>query len=224
MPSSSPRRARWCWAGVAPADRERIFEPFEQLDGSFSRRHGGTGLGLTISRQLARMMRGDIECGASHLGGALFRLWLHLPPCPAPAPASSTPAEPRSVTPLAGTVLLVEDNAVNAIVAEASLQQLGLTVTTVGDGLAAVNACAARRYPLVLMDCQLPGLDGFEATRRIRAAEQRTGAAPMRIVALTANALAGDRERSLAAGMDDHLAKPFTRDELHAVVRRHLTA
>jgi CheY-like chemotaxis protein len=123
---------------------------------------------------------------------------------------------------LAGTVLLVEDNAVNAIVAEAGLRHLGLDVKTVGDGYAAVAACQLKRYDLVLMDCQLPGLDGFEATRLIRAEEARRALPPMPIVALTANALAGDRERCLAAGMDDHLAKPFTDDDLRAMLRSHL--
>jgi two-component system, sensor histidine kinase len=182
--------------GVPASERERIFEPFEQLDGSFARRHGGTGLGLTISRQLARAMRGDIECGVSPAGGALFRLWLMLPLCEAPfAPSAlpAPPAPPASATAagqsatgappaaatgtaplLEGTVLLVEDNPVNAIVAQANLQQLGLEVMTVGDGHAAVAACELRRYDLVLMDCQLPGLDGFEATRLIRAEEARS--------------------------------------------------
>ncbi len=231
--------------GVPTAERERIFEPFEQLDGSFARRHGGTGLGLTISRQLARAMRGDIECGVSPAAGALFRLWLMLPLCEAPFTPSAPPASPASpaspaaaspsapgalpaaparvAPPLHGTVLLVEDNPVNAIVAEANLQQLGLEVTTVGDGHAAVAACELKRYDVVLMDCQLPGLDGFEATRLIRAEEARRGFPPMPIVALTANALAGDRERCLAAGMDDHLAKPFTEQDLHAMLRQHLT-
>jgi len=249
--------------GVPMSERERIFEPFEQLDGSFARRHGGTGLGLTISRQLARAMQGDIECGTSAAGGALFRLWLMLPACepaaaappaahalaPTEAPSSRRPAAaevassavrspmhppptlaPAAPTPapgpapLNGTVLLVEDNAVNAIVAEAGLRRLGLQVTTVGDGHAAVAACELRRYDLILMDCHLPGLDGFEATRRIRAEEQRRAYPAMPIVALTANALAGDRERCLAAGMDDHLAKPFTEDDLRTVLRTHLVA
>ncbi|MBI5721152.1 MAG: response regulator [Burkholderiales bacterium] len=216
--------------GVPPADRERIFLPFEQLDGSFARRHGGTGLGLAISRQLARAMQGDIECRAAPGGGALFRLRLVLPLCEAPdAPPLRVLADaPPSVLArpgplLSGHVLLVEDNAVNAIVAETSLEHMGLDVTTVGDGQAAVSACSLRRYDLVLMDCQLPGIDGFEATRRIRAEEKRRSLPPMPIVALTANALAGDRERCLAAGMDDHLAKPFTEVDLHALLRQHLT-
>lgn len=223
--------------GVPPAERERIFRPFEQLDGSFARRHGGTGLGLAISRQLARAMQGDIECGVSPAGGALFRLRLTLPLCEAPrlpaaaasdavreaaADAAPDAASARPASRLSGNVLLVEDNAVNAIVAEASLQRVGLKVTTVVDGEAAVEACALRRYDLVLMDCQLPGLDGLEATRRIRAEESRRGWPPTLIVALTANALAGDRERCLAAGMDDHLAKPFADADLRAVLQRYL--
>jgi CheY-like chemotaxis protein len=159
-------------------------------------------------------------------GGARFRLWLLLPACEVPLPAEPAAGGPP-VAPLAAwghRVLLVEDNAVNAIVAEAHLQGLGLHVTTVTDGHAAVAACARQRFDLVLMDCQLPGLDGFEATRLIRAEEARRGVVPTPIVALTANALAGDRERCLEAGMNDHLAKPFGQADLQALVSRHAAA
>ena len=206
--------------GVPAADRERIFSPFEQLDGSFSRRYGGTGLGLAISRELARAMGGDLHCLAAPDGGALFRLTLVLPVTEAVAAVARV--EPgRS---LHGQVLVAEDNEVNAIVIEAELRQAGLDVTIVGNGEAAVSCFAKDRFDLVLMDCQMPGMDGFEAARRMRQFERDNDRSPTAIVALTANALEGDRERSLAAGMTDHLAKPYRDDELAEVLQRHLAA
>jgi signal transduction histidine kinase/CheY-like chemotaxis protein len=218
--------------GVTEADRERIFEAFEQLDGSYARRHGGTGLGLTISRELAQAMGGDLQCSAAPDGGAQFTLVLPLPPVPAPQAEASLPSPVRLSlhTPASGRqghVLLAEDNPVNALVAQALLERLGLRVTAVTDGLQAVQAlhtadADTHGYDLVLMDCQMPDLDGFEATARIRAHEHTRGSARVPIVALTANALEGDRERSLAAGMDGHLAKPFKDEDLVAVLRQHL--
>jgi signal transduction histidine kinase/CheY-like chemotaxis protein len=207
--------------GIPAAERERLFEPFHQGDTSFGRRHGGAGLGLAISRELARAMGGDVDCverGAA--GGACFELTVPLPA----GVAQPAPPAPGGVRPLRGDVLLVEDNPVNALVAQAMLERAGLRVETVGDGAAALERALRRRYDLVLMDCQMPGMDGFEATRRIRAAERAAGAAPMPIVALTANALEGDRERSLAAGMDEHLAKPYDERALRALLQKLLTA
>jgi signal transduction histidine kinase len=212
--------------GVPEDARDRIFDPFEQLDGSFARRHGGTGLGLAISRELARAMGGDLVCLGPAGGGATFELTL---PLPAVAPAAAdvtapTPAPARAGAPLHGRVLLAEDNPVNAIVAEAALQRLGIEVVTVADGEQAAARAARERFDLVLMDCQMPGLDGFEATARIRRGERERGHTRVPIVALTANALQGDRERSLAAGMDEHLAKPYHDADLRAVLERYLAA
>jgi CheY-like chemotaxis protein/anti-sigma regulatory factor (Ser/Thr protein kinase) len=218
--------------GVPAADRERVFNPFEQLDGSFSRQHGGTGLGLSISRELVRAMGGELDCGVAPEGGAGFRVSLALPaavrtpghePGSASAFAGAGPAEAEApVTACTGRVLLVEDNPVNAIVAEAWLQRHGVDVTTVADGVQAVERATTEVFDLILMDCQMPGIDGFEATARIRRHERQSGHPARPIVALTANALQGDRERSLAAGMDEHLAKPFNEAELRAVLLRHL--
>jgi len=236
--------------GVPEADRERIFEAFQQLDSSFSRRHGGTGLGLTISRELARAMGGDLRCGAGPgARGASFRLEVPLPGAEPPAPqapqepARSTPATapsaPAATTtgtgeacidagddadsdlhPWPGRVLLAEDNPVNAILATAMLQRAGVEVDAVEDGEQAVALARRPGYALVLMDCQMPGIDGFEATAQIRAFEAASGRPAVPIVALTANAMEGDRERSLAAGMNEHLAKPFREQDLHAVLER----
>jgi two-component system, sensor histidine kinase len=205
--------------GVPEADRERIFHAFEQLDGGFARRHGGTGLGLTISRELTHAMGGDLLCLPALGTGAAFRVRLRLPGVAAPAPAAAPGAQNNA---LRGSVLLAEDNAVNAIVAEAVLQRLGLVVKLVTDGHQAVAQAAAGGFDVVLMDCHMPGLDGYEATARIRQHELQHHLRRLPIVALTANALEGDRERSLAAGMDDHLAKPFREEDLVATLRRYL--
>jgi signal transduction histidine kinase/ActR/RegA family two-component response regulator len=212
--------------GVPEQARERVFEAFEQLDGSFARRHGGTGLGLSISLELVRAMRGSLTCDRAPEGGALFTMTLPLPPATSPLQASRA-AENASLPAsghLRGRVLLAEDNPVNALVAEAALERLGLVVQVVTDGHDALNELQQipGRHDLVLMDCQMPGLDGFEATRRFRAWEQAQGRPRLPVVALTANALEGDRRRSLDAGMDEHLPKPYSLQELHAVLSQYL--
>jgi two-component system, sensor histidine kinase len=209
--------------GVPEAARERIFEAFEQVDGSFARRHGGSGLGLSISLELVRAMGGSLACSGAPEGGALFTLALPLAPA-ARHEQPSAPAAPAEPGRLQGRVLLAEDNPVNALVAVAALQRLGLEVQTVADGHAALAALMQQpdAHDLVLMDCQMPGLDGFEATRRLRAWERAEVRPPRPVVALTANALEGDRERSLEAGMDEHLPKPYGLAELQAVLARHL--
>lgn len=210
--------------GIAAVDRGRIFDAFQQGDNSFRRRYGGTGLGLTIARELARAMGGDLVCTSVPGEGSNFRLTLALPTAPEDAPIEPAAATgDRSGRLLSGHVLLAEDNPVNALVAEAALQGLGLSVQVVGDGEQAVAAFKAHRPDLVLMDCQMPLMDGFEAARRMREHEQEAGDGRRTpIVALTANAMDGDRERSLAAGMDDHMAKPFRDDALWATLRRLL--
>jgi CheY-like chemotaxis protein len=164
-------------------------------------------------------MGGDVICAeAEPAAGACFELRLPLPLTQAAEP----PPEPELSSTLQGEVLLVEDNPVNALVAQAMLERAGLHVECVDDGEQALRRVRERRYDLVLMDCQMPGMDGLEATRRIRAEERAEGRERLRIVALTANALEGDRQRSLDAGMDDHLAKPFGEAELALVLQRHL--
>ena len=206
--------------GIAPEDLARIFDAFQQLDGSFGRRYGGTGLGLTISRELAHAMGGDLVCESQPGEGSCFTLTLDLP--------TAEPAEPELVqSPVAlpqltGRVLLAEDNPVNALVAEAALKRLGLDVEVVVDGASALVSFRARRPDVVLMDCQMPLMDGFEAVRLMRELERIDGRPRTAVVALTANALEGDRQRSLASGMDDHLAKPFREDQLAEVLQRHL--
>jgi signal transduction histidine kinase len=217
--------------GIAPSDLATIFDPFHQVDNSLGRRFGGTGLGLTISREISRAMNGEIMCTSVYGEGSTFELTAPLPPLNAtPAPAarrfesSATMDAKRAPVALHGHVLLAEDNEVNAMVVEALLLRHGLTVEHVPDGVEVVNRmCGDHPRPdLVLMDCQMPAMDGFEATRKIRADERRRGLARTPVVALTASALAEDSERCLGAGMDAHLPKPFREDQLLSVLVAHL--
>jgi len=208
--------------GIAPEHLSMVFDAFHQADGSFKRRFAGTGLGLTIARELARAMGGDLLV-TSQLGkGSCFTLKLDLPRSQVDVPIDVGAAPlPQA---LSGRVLLAEDNPVNALVAEAVLRKLGLDVAVVEDGLQAVDAFRAKRPDLVLLDCQMPVMDGLEAARRMRDHEASLDWPRTPVVALTANAFDVDRARSLAAGMDEHLAKPFKDDDLTRVLARYLHA
>lgn len=208
--------------GIAPEFLPRVFEPFQQADSSYARRHGGTGLGLTISRELARAMGGDITCESKLGEGATFTLTLPWQPCDAPADPQPAEDRPAGTLSMRVRVLLAEDNAVNVVVARGMLQSFGLEVATAADGTDAVAAYLESPPAVVLMDCHMPSMDGFEATRRIRAEESGRGWRRTPIIAVTANALPEDRRRCLDAGMDDYLSKPFTAEELRQVIERHL--
>lgn len=209
-----------------PADQmERIFAPFEQAERSYrleSPRPEGTGLGLTISRELARAMGGDLRCSSQPGQGSVFEFTLPMQACePAPLPGPEDRAV-RELPRLTGRVLLVDDSPVNLLVAGAMLESFGLSVDQAEDGLQALECMKRQAYELVLMDCQMPELDGFETTQSWRAHERSQGLSPLPIVALTASAVNSDRERCLQVGMDDYLVKPFEMQDLLNVVQRHL--
>jgi signal transduction histidine kinase/CheY-like chemotaxis protein len=206
--------------GISPELLESMFDAFQQADNSISRRYGGTGLGLPIARNLAERMGGSLQAQSSEGLGSVFQLQIPLQRIQQPVmePASGVVGElPQSRD---ACVLLVEDNPVNRTVVEAMLRSLGLQVSVAADGVEAVNMASRESFALILMDCRLPIMDGYEATRRIR---QLPGLATLPIIALTANAQHGDRDICLQAGMNDYLAKPFKRTDLQQVLQRWLT-
>jgi CheY-like chemotaxis protein len=211
--------------GIAKENQARIFESFSQEDGSTTRRYGGTGLGLTISKQLVELMGGSIGLTSEPGQGSAFRFSVRLPevmhaPAVATIPVTGLARAARSGRQLRGRVLLVEDNAVNQAVAMGMLDALGCHVTVAADGREAIDRLAVEQFDAILMDCQMPVMDGFEATRAIRSREGFGARLP--IVALTANAVVGDRERCLAAGMDAYLSKPFRLEQLADVLGHYL--
>ncbi|MCB1889527.1 MAG: response regulator [Rhodocyclaceae bacterium] len=205
--------------GIPEEAVARIFQPFEQADSSIARQHGGTGLGLAISSRLAHAMGGDLIAQNRPQGGAQFLLTLPATPCDAPETTAAAPGIPEGE--FRGHVLVVEDHPVNQALAEAMLAELGCTCELAGDGAVAIEVLAARNFDLILMDCQMPNVDGFTATRAIRASEVE-GGSRQTIIAMTAGAMQHDREAALASGMDDFLAKPFTLDQMREVLSHWL--
>lgn len=210
--------------GIAAHEIERIFMPFEQAGGERMRRREGTGLGLAISRELARAMGGELGCTSLPGQGSVFTFTLPCIPCAVPDPGAIPEPPALALLPqLQGRVLLVEDCPVNMLVAATMLERCGLQVTRAEDGAQAAQRLAAERFDLMLLDCQLPDVDGLELCRRWRAEERRLGATPaLPIVALTGSVGADERARCLAAGMNEHLPKPFAHEDLLATVQRHL--
>ncbi|WP_425915035.1 ATP-binding protein [Pseudomonas sp. GWSMS-1] len=204
--------------GIPPERLEHMFNAFQQADTSISRRYGGTGLGLPIARTLVERMGGTLRATSVEGQGSVFTLEVPLPFSQQVAPTASGKTQ-LSDQGSGQSVLLVEDNPVNQTVIESMLRSLGYQVSVVADGAQAVDKVSQHRYAAILMDCRLPIMDGYEATRQIR---QLPDCAQLPIIALTANALQGDREACLNCGMNDYLAKPFKRADLQRILQRWL--
>jgi PAS domain S-box-containing protein len=209
--------------GIDPANLERMFEPFTQADVSTTRQYGGTGLGLAIARELVELMSGTIGAESEPGRGSTFWFEVVLAAAEASAqvPAASPEANPGGAAPSwlnPPLVLVAEDSQINQIVAARSLERCGCRVEVVGDGREALKALEARRYDAVLMDCQMPDMDGYQATAELRRSE--AGARRTPVIAMTAHAMDGDRKRCLDAGMDDYISKPMRHTALVAALMR----
>jgi CheY-like chemotaxis protein/HPt (histidine-containing phosphotransfer) domain-containing protein len=208
----------------------RLFKPFSQADDSVTRKFGGTGLGLTISRELIEAMGGGIEVESTPAVGTVFRFWLPLPAAPeaaAPSAGSAIAVAEASVAPgIGGRILVVDDNRVNQQLASAMLKRLGHAHECADDGAEALRRLASADFSLVLMDMEMPVMDGVTATLRIRAGATEGGnthsSRQVPIIAMTANALREDRERCLAAGMNGFISKPISLAALQNELRRVL--
>jgi signal transduction histidine kinase/CheY-like chemotaxis protein len=219
--------------GIAASKLEAIFEPFVQADGSITRSYGGTGLGLAITRTVAQLMGGSVQVQSEPGRGSVFTLELPLPatelPPAVPATFSATlsaasvdPAPDAAGRPRRARVLLAEDNEVNVYIFTAMLEGLGLEIDQVGNGIAALEMARQRRYALIFMDVQMPGMDGLQATAALRQHEANEGLPRTPVVALTAHSYADDVQRCLQAGCDRHLAKPFTRADIVGLLEQWL--
>jgi len=205
--------------GLSDKSRQKLFQPFTQGDTSITRKFGGTGLGLAICRKLVELMGGTIGVTSAEGRGSTFWFDVRLEKSPASDRAiGSKPVGAPTQNQFGGgpllRVLLAEDNAVNQRVAILQFRKLGCEIEVVGNGRDAVGAWQRGGHDIIFMDCQMPEMDGLEATRKIRALEKVRSLAPIRIVAMTACAMTGDRESCLQAGMDDYISKPVKIEEI----------
>jgi signal transduction histidine kinase/DNA-binding response OmpR family regulator len=214
--------------GIPQDKQAKLFRPFIQADSSTARRYGGTGLGLTLVSRILEAMGGAIRLESVEGKGTSLVATLPLgPDAQAGSPGrqplhgAGRPAAPALLSGFQARVLLVEDHEVNQVIARKFLEAAGLTVERAANGREALDRLAAQSFDLVLMDCQMPEMDGFEATARFRAMERGTGRR-LPVIAMTAHAMAGDRDRCLQAGMDDYLTKPLARESLMRAVSRWL--
>ncbi len=205
--------------GITPEQQARLFRPFEQADGSLTRKYGGTGLGLAITKKLAENMGGETGLTSTPGQGSTFWFTARLKPTARQKDEAAAAAVENIRARAGARVLVVDDNRTNADMVAALLRRAGLQAEIANDGASGIDKTLSGSFDLVLMDMQMPDMDGLEATRRIRAQP-----APrfVPIVAMTANALASDRERCLEAGMSDHLAKPFGLADLWSLLARWL--
>ena len=213
--------------GLSHEEQEKIFESFRQADDSSSRRYGGTGLGLSIARQLIHLMGGEIGVQSAPGEGAVF--WFTVPLkrlprvdiTPQAERSDELTANSESAMPSEGMglkILLVEDNQVNQVLTEEMLLDMGCEIVLAENGEEALSRAHAEHFDIILMDCQMPVLDGYKATRQLREYETEQGLGRTPVIAVTANAYETDRQNALAAGMDDVLTKPFTSEALYGLL------
>jgi CheY-like chemotaxis protein/HPt (histidine-containing phosphotransfer) domain-containing protein len=214
--------------GLDDQQRARLFQPFTQADSSTTRRYGGTGLGLSIVRRLAQLMGGDITVESAVGSGSAFTVTLMLQAAPADSPLSELlkkrPTRTDSVTASAQRprVLVIDDHPVNREVLVRQLSLLGVSADTCNDGIEALEWLNTRPYGVILADIHMPRMDGYELTRAVRNGEAGPTPPHIPIIAVTANAMRGEEERCLAAGMDAYLAKPVSLERLRAILERWL--
>jgi signal transduction histidine kinase len=215
--------------GIAEDVQKNLFQSFSQGDASTTRKFGGTGLGLAICRRLVELMGGEIGVNSTLGQGSTFWFTMRLAkgkPSQQSVPHERAGGTGMSSTVIAShniTVLLAEDNKVNQMVGVKQLKKLGFGVDVVETGAQALEAWQQKHYSIILMDCQMPEMDGYQATQKIRELEQKSGLAHTHIIAMTAHAMQGDRELCLAAGMDDYLAKPVNTSDLSAKLNSALS-
>jgi signal transduction histidine kinase/AmiR/NasT family two-component response regulator len=213
--------------GIPEDVQKTLFQSFTQGNAATTRKFGGTGLGLAICRRLSELMGGEIGVLSQPGQGSTFwftlRLWKNHLPAPVPA-ITQTTSTSASAVPHDVTILLAEDNKVNQMVGIRQLKKLGFTVDIAENGVQAFELWRERKYPVILMDCQMPEMDGYKATQKIREYETAHRLPRTRIIAMTAHAMQGDRELCLAAGMDDYLSKPVNFSELQKKLNHALSS
>ena len=221
VPQAGASRIEFCMhdtgVGISASSLQRLFTPFDQVGDARTQRDAGTGLGLVISQKLVRLMGGEISVASELARGSTFRFSIDMPRAEIVA---VTEVKPAAAPGESMSFLVAEDNTVNQTIIEAMLRQLGHSVTVVADGRQALAALARSRFDAVLMDCNMPELDGLEATRQLRTGAAGPRGMDITVIALTANAMDGDREACLAAGMNDFLSKPVSLQLLREAIER----
>jgi signal transduction histidine kinase len=208
--------------GIPRDKQESIFDAFSQVDGSTTREYGGTGLGLTITKELTRLLGGHLHLESEVGKGSVFKVIIPViltsaNTRPGPEPELIRSQKSSDVGEVRGKVLIVDDNKTSVVLTTLLLEKLGFGVTCVADGRDAVDEALARNFDLIIMDMQMPRIDGYQATRTLR---EKGCKCP--IIAVTAHALEGDREKCIEAGCDDYAAKPISRDQLYEIVGRYI--